>query len=70
MTRSGMEATSSAFLYSGFFLKREEFSRVEANSVCTCLDQLPSSLRGIFDHGFKKQAQLMLTFVRLLELWL
>ena len=34
MTRSGIATTSSAFLYSGFFLKREEFSSVEASSVC------------------------------------
>lgn len=33
MTRSGMAATSRAVLYSGFFWKREEFSRVEASST-------------------------------------
>jgi len=33
MTRSGMAATWSAVRYSGFFLNKEEFSRVEASSV-------------------------------------
>lgn len=33
MTRSGMETTSRAFLYSGFFSKRVEASMVEASSV-------------------------------------
>lgn len=33
MMRSGMAATLRALRYSGCFLKREEFSRVEASSV-------------------------------------
>jgi len=33
MTRSGIEATLRAVLYSGFFLKSEEFSSVEASSA-------------------------------------
>lgn len=32
MTRSGMAAIFNAVLYSGFFVKREEFSSVEASS--------------------------------------
>lgn len=33
MTRSGIAATWRAILYSGFFWKREEFSRVDASSI-------------------------------------
>jgi hypothetical protein len=37
MIRSGIWATAKAFLYSGFFLKRDEFSRVEVSSTDTGL---------------------------------
>ena len=62
MTRSGMEATLSAVLYSGFFLKREEFSSVEASSVERFSSQFPRPTR--------RRSSPKLTFVRLLELWL
>ena len=41
MIRSGMETTLRAVLYSGFFWKREEFSRVDTSSA-----GLPSHVSG------------------------
>lgn len=40
MTRSGMAAIFRAVLYSGFFLKREEFSSVDASSVLVDFQQV------------------------------
>lgn len=39
MTRSGTDATLRAVLYSGFLVKREEFSSVDTSSV------MPSHIR-------------------------
>lgn len=60
MTRSGTAATLRAVLYSGFFSKREEFSRVETSSVNKLLEV----------GKLKVCLMYMITFVGLLELWL
>ena len=66
MTRSGMAATLRAVLYSGFFWKREEFSRVETSSIFARQGQLGGGGGG----GGGGAGDRTGTFVRLFELWL
>ena len=64
MIRSGMAAIRKAFLYSGFFWKREEFSRVDVSSRTAYFRSVERSWPSC--QSIKDK----LTFVSLFELWL
>ena len=52
MTRSGMAAIFRAVLYSGFFLKREEFSSVDASSVLVDFQQVLHTRAVVFGGAY------------------